>query len=202
MKNELNWQAAEDGAFPHQLVEKGLDFRGRSAFFFYFSGLIAVLSMAWVMMLSLKLLHLTRTDPNVPPYYVSIALVCIGISAVSLYSFYKIYADRKAYYKEITIKDGLVTFCEITRKGKVEWSEKLKKYEGISLKHYQYRGVESWYVAIVHSDSNKSFPIFAPTYEARLAPEEEKRTLLARYGGRYGLITQFEKLEAKEPEVK
>ncbi len=200
MKNELNWQSGEDGDFPMQLVEKGLDFKGRTAFFFYFSGLVAVLSMAWVMMLSFKLLHLTRTDPNIPGYYVSVALVCIGISAVSLYSFYKLYADRRAYYKQIDIKDGQVTFSEVTRAGRKDWSEKLKKYEGIFLKHYKYRGVESWYIALVHSDTTRSFPIFAPDYDSRLAPDEVKRTLLARFGSRFNLITHFEKPDEEKQE--
>lgn len=200
MKNELNWQVNEDGLFPMRLSEKGLDFKGKTAFFFYFSGLVAVLSMVWVIILSLKLLQLSRVDPSVPSYYVTVALICIGVSVVSLYSFYKLYANRRAYRREIEISDGLVSFFETSKAGNKDWKEKLRKFEGIALRHYSYRGVDSWYIALVHSDTTRSFPIFAPDYEARLAPEAEKRELLARYGSQFGLMTSYEKPEKSKEE--
>lgn len=193
MKNELNWQTGEDGQMPMTLSEHGLDFKGRTAVVFYISGIVAVTSMIWVMLLSVKLLHMTRSDPSVPEYYVTIALICIGISAVSLYSFYKLFADRRAYSKNIVISDGNVSYRETTRTGNKEWSDKLRKFEGVFLKHYSYRGVASWYIALVHAEKDRSFPVFAPDYESRLASEEEKKKLLARYGSRLNLVTHYEK---------
>jgi hypothetical protein len=197
MKNEINWQTGDDGDFPMTLAEKGLDFKGRTAVFFYISGLVAVISMAWVMILSVRLLQMTRLDANIPQYYVTIAIICIGISAVSLYSFYRIFSERRSYSKNIVIEDGSVSFVEKTRSGKTEWTEKLRKYDGIFLKHYAYRGVDSWYIALVHSDKTRSFAVFAPDYESRNASEEDKKRLLARYGSRFNLITHYEK-PAKE----
>ena len=195
MKNEINWQCAENGGFPMRLTEKGLDLRGRTAFFFYFSGLVAVLSMVWVIILSIKLLQFSRVDPNLPSYYSTIALLCIGISAASLFSFYRLFSTRKAYHKEIEIADGNVSFSETTHKGRREWQEKLRKFEGIALRHYDYRGVESWYIAMVHRDKERCLPVFAPDYDSRTAPENEKRELLARYGSMFNLITSYEKKE-------
>lgn len=200
MKNELKWQTPEAGGFPMHLSEKGLDFKGKNAVFFYISGLVATLSLVWVIMLSIKLLQLARTDPNVPQYYVTVALVCAAISAAALYSFYKIFKERRIYLKEISIADGTVSFRERTTAGTVEWQEKLRKFEGLFLKHYSYRGVESWYIALVHSDKTRSFPVFAPDYESRQAPEEEKRKLLARLGSTFNLITNYEKPEEKKNE--
>ncbi len=197
MKNELNWQCAENGGLPMRLAERGLDFKGRTAFFFYFSGLVAVLSMVWVIVLSIKLLQFIRTDPNLPSYYMTVALVCIGISIASLYSFYRLFRSRRAYRKDIEIADGTVSFCEINEQGRREWKEKLRKFDGLALRHYDYRGVESWYIALIHSDKDRSFPIFAPDYDSRLAAETEKRELLARYGSMFGLITTYEKKAEK-----
>lgn len=175
------------------LSEKGLDFKGRTAFFFYFSGMVATLSMTWVIILSLKLLLYTRTDPSVPSYYITISLACAGISIVSLYKFYKLFAERRVYRKTIEIADGIVTFAENTRAGTREWQEKLRKFDGIALKHYTHRGIESWYIALVHSDKTRSFPIFAPGNETPGATEPEKRQLLARYGSLFNLMTTYEK---------
>ncbi len=201
MKNELAWKTSENQDFPMKLVERGLDFSGKTALIFYFSGVVAVLSMLWVMALSVKLIYMAQQDPNIPEYYKTVAIVCIAISAASLYSFYKIYMDRRAYSKEIEIADGTVTFCEKTRKGKTEWQEKVRKYQGVFLRHYNYRGVDSWYIALVHTDSSRSFPVFAPDYDSRLAGEDEKRKILAQYGSKFGLMTTFEKPEKKEEEA-
>jgi hypothetical protein len=195
MKNELKWENGENDGFPMKLVEKGLDFSGKTAFFFYFSGLVAILSMIWVMVLSIKLIHMTSLDPNIPEYYKMLAFVCLAIGAASLYSFYKIYMDRRAYRKEIEINNGIVKYHEVTRKQETSWQEKLKKYQGVNLKHYSYRGVDSWYVALIHSDSSKSFPVFAPDYDSRMAKEDEKRKLLAQYGSKLNLLTTYERPE-------
>lgn len=201
MQNELNWECAQDTGLPTKLVEKGLDFKGKTAFFFYFSVTIAVVSMVWVIMLSVRIMQLSRTDPSVPQYYVTIALICIAISLVSLHHFYKVFADRRAYFKQIEIKDGNVSFLEVTRAGRQEWQEKLRKFEAICLRHYSYRGRDSWYIAIVHSDKTKSFPIFSPGEEDREAGEEAKRQLLARFGSQFsqfGLVTSYEKKSENE----
>ncbi|MDD3146579.1 MAG: hypothetical protein PHD82_04705 [Candidatus Riflebacteria bacterium] len=200
MKNEMNWQCAENGGFPMRLAEKGLDFKGRTAFFFYFSGLVAVLSMIWVIILSVKLLQFSRVDPNLPSYYTTVAMLCIGISAASLYSFYKLFATRSAYRKNIEIADGTVSFSEVTSKGTREWKEKLRKFEGLTLRHYDFRGVSSWYIALMHADKERCFPVFTPDYDSRLAPETEKRELLARYGSMFNLITTYEKPEESKKE--
>lgn len=181
-----------------RLVERGLSFGGRTAMIFYFSGVVAVLSMFWVMTLSVKLIFMAQQDPNIPEYYKTVALICIAISVASLYSFYKIYMDRRAYCKEIEIADGVVNFSETTRTGKTEWKEKVRKYEGVFLRHYSYRGVDSWYVALVHADSSRSFPVFAPDNESTNASEEEKRRILAQYGSRFNLMTNYEKKEEKK----
>ncbi|MEW6711336.1 MAG: hypothetical protein AB1403_16045 [Candidatus Riflebacteria bacterium] len=201
MKNELNWVSPEGQDFPMKMVEKGLSFNGKTALVFYFSGFVAILSMLWVMALSVKLIFMTQQDPNIPEYYKTVAIICIGISAASLFSFYKIYRERSAYSKEIEIADGTVSFCETTRKGKTEWQEKVRKYEGVFLRHYSYRGVDSWYVALVHADSSKSLPVFAADFDSRQASEDEKRRILAQYGSRFGLMTTFERKEEKKKEA-
>jgi hypothetical protein len=201
MQNEINWESANEGGFPMKLVEKGLDLKGRNALFFYFSVTIAVVSMVWVIMLSIRIMMLSRTDPSVPGYYVTIAMVCIAVSLVSLHHFYRVFTDRKAYFKQIEISDGLVNFLEVTREGRREWQEKLRKFESISLRHYAYRGRDSWYIAIVHSDKTKSFPIFSPVEADREAPEDAKRQLLARMGSQFsqfGLVTSYEKKSENE----
>ncbi|MBU1109483.1 MAG: hypothetical protein KKB51_22570 [Candidatus Riflebacteria bacterium] len=203
MQNELNWKHAEDGGFPMKLVEKGLDFKGKTALFFYASVTIAVVSMVWVIMLSVRIMQLSRTDPSIPSYYVTIAIVCIAVSMISLHHFYKVFADRKAYFKQIDILDGNVSFVEITREGRKEWQEKLRKFDGISLRHYTHRGRESWYIAIVHSDNTKSFPVFSPGEADCGASEETKRQLLARYGSQFSqfkLATIYEKTAEKKEE--
>ena len=202
MQNELNWESAEDGGFPMKLVEKGLDFKGKTALFFYASVTIAVVSMVWVIMLSIRIMQLSRTDPTIPHYYVTIAIICIAVSLISLHHFYKVFADRKAYFKQIEIQDGNVAFVEITREGRKEWQEKLRKFSGISLRHYTHRGQESWYIATVHDDNTRSFPVFSPGDADRGAPEADKRQLLARYGSLFNLLTSYEKpAENKEEQT-
>jgi hypothetical protein len=198
MINELNWTTEPEKDFPMRLSERGLDFSGRTKFFFYFSGIVAILSMIWVMALSVKLLRMTQQDPNIPQYYQMLAVVCLVIGAASLISFYKLYMNRRAYHKVVEINNNTVTYLEKTRNGQTEWQEKLKKYQGIFLKHYSYRGVDSWYIALVHDDASKSFPLFAPDYDSRLADEEEKRKILARYGSKFNLLTTYEKPPEKE----
>ncbi len=201
MQNELIWEHPEDSDFPRTLVERGLDLKGKARFFFYASVTIAVISMVWVVMLSIRIMQLSRTDPTVPSYYATIAMICIAISLVSLHHFYKVFADRRAYFKQIEIKDGSVSFLEITREGRREWQEKLRKFETISLRHYTYRKLDSWYIAIVHADNTRSFPIFAPKEADREAPEEAKRQILARMGSLFSpfkLVTSYEKKAEKE----
>ena len=53
------WRVADEAC------GKGLDFKAHRVFF-WFSGLVAVLSMVWVIILSLKLLQFSRTDPTLP----------------------------------------------------------------------------------------------------------------------------------------
>lgn len=200
MKNELNWQHSESGGFPMKLVEKGLNIKGKAVVLFYLSAFMAIASMVWVIMLSLRILQVSYGGSTVPEYYTTIAVVCIAVCLITIHHFYKVLRDRRAYYKEITIADGLVNFTEITHNGKTEWKEKLKKFSGIGLKHYKHRNQSSWYIAIIHDENGKSIPVFSPDAENQNATEEVKREQLARMGSAFGLLTHYEKPKTEEKE--
>jgi hypothetical protein len=202
MKNEIEWIADETDTLSMHLQEKGLNFKGMTAFMFYFSGIISMASMGWVIVLSVKMLQLSRTTANLPRYYVPIAMLCIMLSLFFIKAFYTMYNNRRKYLKEISIKGGTVHFKETTHEKVVEWSEKIKKFEEVGLRHYTYKGVESWFIALVHKDKSKSTPLFAPDYQGRKATEEEKRAMLAKYGTMFGIITTYEhkSLEARKQE--
>lgn len=194
MENEVAWKQS-DNDFPMVLDEKGLNFSGRTAFFFYLSGIAATLSMIWVSTLSAKLLYIAYKTRSVSQNYIIISIMCLAVSIVSLYSFVKIYRARKMYRRQIEITETEVLFKETSHKGVKGWIEKRKKYEGITLKHYTYRKVESWYIVLEHSDDKKNIVLFAPSYDFRNASEEEKRELLARYGTKFNLLTTYSKAE-------
>lgn len=197
MQNEIKWQEATPETEKMVLSERGLDFSRKTAFFFYLSGLVATASLGWVIALSIRMLIHAYQDPTMPKYYVTVAFMCLGISFISLYSFIKMLRERHAYNKHIEIDKSMVNFRETTVNGVKEWKEKLKRFDGVYLKHYAYRGVESWYIALVHPESSKSIPLFAPTYEMRTLAEKDKREMLARYGSRLNLITVYEKQSAE-----
>ena len=201
MKNEVAWQTPQENDFPMKLVEKGLDLSGKTAFFFYFAGFAATMSMGWVSVLSVRLIYMTRQDASIPQYYFSIALACLAISVVGLYSFYKLYMDRRAYRKEIEIDGKTVHFKEITRSNTISWQEKLKKYSSVTLRHYSYRGVDSWYIVLDHKEKQKNIVMLAPDYDSRLMEESEKRKILAQYGTKFGLLTTYEKKEEPKEEA-
>ncbi len=83
-------------------------------------------------------------------------------------------------------------FKETTHEKVTEWKEKVRKFEEVGLRHYTYKGVESWFIALIHKDKTKSIPLFAPDYNGRKASEEVKRELLAKYGTMLGVITTYE----------
>jgi hypothetical protein len=202
MKNDIKWVMSENGGLPMELVEKGLNFSGKTAFLFYFSGIISMASMGWVIVLSIKMLQYSRTVADLPRYYVPIAMLCIVMALFFIKAFYTMYNNRRKYRKEISINEGTVHYKETTHEKVVEWSEKIKKFEEVGLRHYTYRGVESWFIALIHKDKAKSTPLFAPDYSNRKATEEAKRELLAKYGTLLGKITTYEhkSLEARKQE--
>ena len=192
MKNEINWDIQDEKPNEMTLEEAGLDFSKKTAFFFYLSGFVATASLGWVMALSVRLIYLTSHDSSIPQYYITIAIACLVICAMTIHRFLKIFREKRAYKKIIKIKNGMVEFCEHTINGLSTWKEKVKKYDGVYLKHYSYRGVKSWYIALVHPEQEKSLPIFVPSFEYKDISEEEKRKLLARYGTQFGLLTTYE----------
>lgn len=197
MQNEIKWQDMAGENEKLVLSEPGLDFSRKTAFFFYLSCLVATGSLGWVVALSIRMLVHAYQEPGVPKYYITVAIMCLGISLISLRGFIKMLRERHAYKKHIEIVKSMVYFRETTLNGVNEWKEKLKRFDGVYLKHYDYRGIESWYIALVHPDNSKSIPLFAPSYEMRSLPEKDKREMLARYGSRFNLITVYEKLPAK-----
>lgn len=202
MKNEVAWHLPDNDNFPMKLDEHGLNFSGRTAFFFYFSGIAATLSMFWVSILSARLLYAAYQDSSITKQYVLVAITCLVISAVSLYSFIKIYNARKKYRRQIEITNNEVLFKETTHKGINSWKEKLKKFAGITLKHYTYRKVDSWYIVLEHTDNTKNVVLFAPDYDSRQLPEEDKKTLLAKYGTKFNLLTTYSRIEEEVNNVK
>jgi len=197
MNNEIKWETGDNNGMPMSLHEKGLDFKGASAFFFYVSGLIAMSSMIWVVILSLKMLQYSRTQPDLPTYYVPIAVVCIFLSLFFIKTFYTLFNNRRKYRRDIIIAEGVVEYKETSHTGIVEWKEKVKKFEEVGLRHYTYRGVDSWFIALVHSDKTKSIPLFAPDYSNKSASEKDKRELLAKYGTLMGMITTYQEKSAE-----
>lgn len=184
----------DDKSDEMKLEEAGLDFSRKTAFFFYLSGFVATVSLGWVMALSVRLIYLTSQDSSIPQYYITIAIACLVICAMTIHRFLKIFREKRAYKKIVKINNGVVEFYEHTIDGLNSWKEKIKKYEGVYLKHYTYRGIGSWYVALVHRETEKSLPIFVPGHDYKDVGEEEKRKLLARYGTRFGLLTTYEQL--------
>ena len=105
------------------------------------------------------------------------------------------------YRRQIEITKTEVLFKETSHNGVKAWIEKRKKYEGITLKHYTYRKVESWYIVLENPDSDKNIVLFAPSFEFRNADENEKRQLSARYGTKFNLLTTYSKAEEEVKSV-
>lgn len=198
IKNILEWNTAEDGGFPFELHEKGLNLKGLQKYFFYFSSIVSVCSMLWGMLISINILHVHLTNPGkLPSYFSTMAVICICVCMFCLISFHNLYKSKKMYRKDIIINDGNVDYKEVNDKGTTEWKIKIKKFSSVSLLHYKYKRVKSWYIALVHQDKDKIIPLFIPEDNKEVS-EADKRELLAKYGTIFGLTTNYVELENKE----
>ena len=83
MKNELNWKTGENGSLPMILDEKGLNLKGFSKFMFYLCAGISMLSMFWVIIVSIGAFASANQDPTTPEYYKIIAIASIAIETCS-----------------------------------------------------------------------------------------------------------------------
>ena len=195
MKNELNWETGENGSLPMTLDEKGLNLKGFSKFMFYFCAGISLLSMFWVIIVSVGAFASANQDPTTPEYYKIIAIGSIAISMMCINTLIKFYNDKKNYYKHVEIADGKIKFKEINKNKTVEWEEKIRKYTAVELRHYTYRGVTSWYVFLQHHDKDKKLALFAPEYNYNNANEDTKKEVLDFYGKLFDLPTHYLNLE-------
>lgn len=196
MKNELNWETGENGSLPMILDEKGLNLKGFSKFMFYFCASVSLLSMVWVIIISIGAFASANQDPTTPEYYKIISIATIAISMMCINTLIKFYKDKKHYSKHVEIADGKIKFKEVTTDKTIEWEEKIRKYTSVELRHYNYRGVQSWYVFLQHHEKEKKLALFAPEYDYHNATEETKREVLNFYGKLFSLPTNYLDLEA------
>ena len=106
INNMVEWKTAENGSFPFELHEKGLNLKGLQKYFFYFSFIVSVFSMLWGMLISVNILHVHLTHPGkIPNSYVTIAIICICVCMFCLSTFYNLYKSKKIYRKDIIIND-------------------------------------------------------------------------------------------------
>ncbi len=207
MKNEINWETGENGSLPMTLDEKGLGLKGSAKFFFYFCSLVSLLSMVWVIVISIGAFAAANQDATTPEYYKIIAIFSIALSMMCINTLIKFYNDKKNYSKHVEIASGKIKFKEITTNKTTEWEEKIRRYTAVELRHYNYQGVTSWYIYLQHPQKEKKLAIFAPEYNFRNATEETKREALDFYGKLFNLPTNYFSLEesykdAKEQENK
>ena len=196
MKNVINWETGENGSLPMVLEEKGLGLKGSYKFLFYFCASISLLSMIWVIVISVGVYASVNKDPTLPEYYRMVAIGCIALSGFCINSLLKFYKDKKNYYKHIEIYNGKIKFKEVTTSKKSEWEERIRKYSSVDLRHYNYRGESSWYVLLQHHEKEKKVVLFAPEYKYQNATEETKREVLSFYGKLFNLPTNYLDLEA------
>ena len=196
MKNELNWKTGENGSLPMILDEKGLNLKGFSKFMFFLCAGISLLSMVWVIVISVGAFASANQDPTTPEYYKMIAIASIAISMMCINTLIKFYNDKKNYSKHVEIADGKIKFKEVTTNKTVEWEEKIRKYTAVELRHYTYRGVTSWYVFLQHHDKDRKVALFAPEYDYANATEDTKKEVLSFYGKLFDLPTNYLDLEA------
>ena len=196
MKNELKWETGENGSLPMILDEKGLGLKGFSKYMFYLCISVSLLSMVWVILVSIGAYAASNQDPTTPEYYRILSIVCIMISMMCINTLLKFLKEKRNYSKHVEIADGKIT----------EWEEKIRKYTSVELRHYQYRGVKSWYVFLQHPDKDKKLALFAPEYKYQNASEDTKKEVLQFYGKLFDLPTNYLDLEASykasHPEVK
>ncbi len=196
MKNELNWETGENGSLPMVLTEKGLGLKGFSKFFFYFCAIISLMSMVWVILVSIGAFASANQDPTVPDSYKIMAMASIALSLFCISTLVRFYKDKSNYYKHVEISDGRIVYKEVTTQKTTEWEEKLRKYSSVDLHHYRYRGVNSWYVFLKNPNKERNIAIFAPEYNYNYADEKTKRDVLEFYGKLFDLPTNYYDLEA------
>jgi hypothetical protein len=206
MKNELNWETGENGSLPMILDEKGLGLKGFSKFMFYICISLSLLSMVWVIIISIGAYAAANKDPTVPEYYKIVSIACIMISMMCINTLHKFLKDKRNYSKHVEISDGKIKFKEVSQNKTTEWEERIRKYTAVELRHYQYRGVNSWYVFLQHPDKDKKLALFAPEYKYQNASEDTKKEVLQFYGKLFDLPTNYLDLEASykasHPEAK
>lgn len=196
MKNEIEWKTAENGELPWTLDEKGLGLKGSAKFFFYVCSIISLLSMIWVIVISVGVFAATKEDPTLPTYYPMVSVGCIALSMMCINTLVKFYISKIKYEKHVEIAGGSIKYKENDTNKQTEWSEKLRKYQSVELRHYNYRGVSSWYILLNHQDKSRRLPIFAPEYNSRVVTEEAKREKLSYYGNLFKLPEVYLDLEA------
>ena len=196
MKNELKWETGENGSLPMILDEKGLGLKGFSKFFFYFCAGISLISMFWVIIISIGAYASSNQDPSVPEYYRIVSLGSIGLSLFCISTLVKFYKEKTHYHKHVEISEGKIQYKEITINKTNEWEERIRKYTSVDLHHYTYRGVNSWYVFLQHPNKERRVAIFAPEYQYQNADEKTKREVLDFYGKLFDLPTNYLDLEA------
>lgn len=195
MQNQLDWKTAEDGGLPMTLDEKGLGLKGSTAFFFYFSSIVSLLSMIWVIVISIGVFIQSKDDASLPSYYPTVAIGCIALSAFMINTFIKFFNDKRSYRRHVEINGGTITYLESTNSKKTEWTEKLRKYSSVDLMHYRYKGVDSWYIALNHNDKERRVVLFTPEYKDKDVSEDDKHQILDKYGKIFELPTNLYDLE-------
>lgn len=195
MKNELNWETGENGSFPLILEEKGLGLRGFSKFFFYLCSIVSLLSMFWVIVISVGAFAASNQDPTLPESYRFVSLASIALSLFCINTLYRFYKDKINYYKHIEIADGKIKYKEGNSQKTIEWEEKIRKYTSVDLHHYNYRNISSWYIFLQHPNKERKIALFAPGYDNQNASEEDKRKILEGYGKLFDLPTNYLTLE-------
>lgn len=196
MKNEIAWQTAENGGLPMILDEKGLGLKGSAKFFFYFCSIISLLSMLWVIAISIGVFAATKEDATLPTYYPMVSVGCIALSMMCINTLIKFYRDKIKYEKHVEIDKGTIKYHEFINESKcTDWTEKIRKYEAVELRHYNYRGVSSWYIFLSHKEKDHRVVLFAPEYNFRTATEETKRETLDFYSKLFELPALYLDLE-------
>ena len=196
MKNELKWETGENGSFPMVLEEKGLGLEGFSKFFFYFCGTVSLLSMIWVIVVSIGAFALSNQDPTTPESYRYLSLGCIALSLFCIKTLITFYTDKKNHYKYVEINQGKIKFKETSKSITSEWEEKIRKYTSVNLRHFTYRGVIGWYIVLNNPNKERNIVLFVPEYQYQKASEEDKKTVLEEYGKLFNLPTNYLSLEA------
>ncbi len=196
MKNELKWETGENGSFPMKLEEKGLGLEGFTKIFFYLCATISLLSMFWVIAVSIGAFVVANQDPTTPEFQKYVSIIFIALSMFCIKTLFTFYIDKKNHYKFVEISSGRIKFKEISKNVTTEWEEKIRKYTSINLRHFNYRGTIYWYIVLDNPNKEKNIALFVPEYQYQNASEEDKKAVLEQYGKLFELPTNYLSLEA------